>query len=298
MPRNTEHGFSLVELLITSLVLLVLLAGIATVFVTGVNYYGGEQRTAQMNGEARTALDIMAMEIAQAGARRDFNTTVSADLGSGSATSQPVSVDSSTGFQPGDSVTVDAGGPNQETVQLTAVGAGSISGIFQISHATGTAIRFYSMPYITGIVPPAGLLPNSSVSVTALNFYGDFYPDGNVYYVEYKYDSANSQITRSITPLSQASENPAEPFIRNVQNVAPFFTLYSDNEGAVTSVSVGLTVQNTWKNKTATGTTRIQARMGAPSVAAASVILTDNRLYGTAFPLPATPANVTAWSVP
>ena len=38
--------------------------------------------------------------------------------------------------------------------------------------------------------------------------------------------------------------------------------------------------------------------MGAPSVAAASVILTDNRLYGTAFPLPATPANVTAWSVP
>ena len=51
MPTNTEHGFSLVELLITSLVLLVLLAGIATVFVTGVNYYGGEQRTAQMNGE-------------------------------------------------------------------------------------------------------------------------------------------------------------------------------------------------------------------------------------------------------
>ena len=297
MPTNTEHGFSLVELLITSLVLLVLLAGIATVFVTGVNYYGGEQRTAQMNGEARTALDIMAMEIAQAGARRDFNTTVSADLG-GSATSQDVSVASSTGFQPGDSVTVDAGGLNPETVQLTAVGAGSIRGIFQIARATGTAIRFYSMPYITGIVPPAGLLPNSSVSVTALNFYGDFYPDGNVYYVEYKYDSANSQITRSITPLSQASENPAEPFIRNVQNVAPFFTLYSDNEGAVTSVRVDVTVQNTWKGNTATGETRIQARMGAPSVAAASVILTDNKLYGTAFPLPATPANVTAWSVP
>src|SRR5438093_8514781 len=144
MSKHTEHGFSLVELLITSLVLLVLLGGIATLFVTGVNYYGGEQRTAQMNGEARTALDIMAMEIAQAGARRDFKTTVSTAMG-GSATSQDVSVDSSTGFQPGDFVTVDAGGPNQETVQLTAVGAGNVSGIFLISHASGEAIRFYSM---------------------------------------------------------------------------------------------------------------------------------------------------------
>ena len=298
MSKHNEHGFSLVELLIASLVLLVLLAWIATVFATGVNYYGGEQRTAQMNGEARTALDIMAMEIAQAGARRDFNTTVSADLGSGSATSQDVSVESSTGFQPGDSVTVDAGGPNQETVQLTAVGADNVSGIFLISHATGEAIRFYSLPYITGIVPPAGLLPNSSVSTTALNFYGDFYGDGNVYYVEYQYNAANSQITRSITPLSAASENPAEPFIRNVKSAASFFTLYSDNEGAVTSVRVDVTVQNTWKNQTATGETRIQARMGAPSVAAASVILTDSKLYGTAFTLPATPANVTTWSAP
>src|SRR5438034_2306848 len=134
-------------------------------------------------------------------------------------------------------MTVGAGGAHQETVQLTAVGAGSVSGIFLISHATGEAIRFYSLPYITGIVPPAGLLPNSYVSTTALSFYGDFYGDGNVYYVEYKYDAPNSQITRSITPLSQTSgKNAAQPFIRNVKSAASFFTLYSDNEDAVTSV--------------------------------------------------------------
>ena len=296
MPENTEHGFSLVELLVASLVLLALLGGIATLFVSGINYYGGEQRTAQMNGEARTALDIMAMEIAQAGARSDFNTTINAAM-VGSAASQDVFVTSSTGFQPGDSVTVDAG-VDQETVQLTAVGAGSVSGIFLKSHAPDAPIRFYAMPYITGIVPPAGLAPNTSMPTTALSFYGDFYGDGNVYYVEYSYDSANSQITKSITPLSQASENTPAPFISDVKSAASFFTLYSDREGAVTSVRVDVTVKNTWKNKTAPGETRIQARMAAPSVAAASVISADNQLYGTAFALPATPSIVTTWSAP
>src|SRR5919197_1381857 len=149
MPRNTEHGFSLIELSIASLVLLALMGAVVMVFAKGVNYYGGAQRTAQMNGEARTALDIMAMEIAQAGVRRDFNTTVSTAM-SGLPDPQDVFVVSSIGFQPGDSVTVDTG-PNQETVQLTAVGTDSVTGIFQISHALDAPIRFYAMPYITGI---------------------------------------------------------------------------------------------------------------------------------------------------
>ena len=296
MPENTQHGFSLIELLVASLVLLALLGGIATLFVSGINYYGGEQRTAQMNGEARTALDIMAMEIAQAGARSDFNTTINAAM-VGSAASQDVFVTSSTGFQPGDSVTVDAGA-DQETVQLTAVGTGSVSGIFLKSHAPGAPIRFYAMPYVSGIVPPAGLAPNSSLSTTALSFYGDFYGDGNVYYVEYSYNSATSQITKSITPLSQSIEDTPAPFISDVKSAPSFFTLYSDREGAVTSVRVDVTVKNTWKNKTTAGETRIQARMAAPSVAAASVIAADNQLYGTAFTLPATPSKVTTWSAP
>src|SRR5439155_6264908 len=118
----------------------------------------------------------------------------------------------------------------QETVTLTAIGTGTISAVFNNAHSmvggNGANITCYALPYVTGVVPPAGLLPVSSVTTNVLRFYGDFYDDGDLYYVEYVYNSGTSQITKSITSLSQANENAPEVLIRNV--TAASFTLYSD----------------------------------------------------------------------
>jgi len=292
-----EKGFSLVEMLVSTAVFLPLVGAAVLLFGAGVDYYNAEQRTAQMNQEARNAVEIMSLEVAQAGTRRDI-TTITAQTVTGSANSQSVQVTSNKGFSVGDQVIVDPGA-QQETVQLTAAGTNSLSGIFKKSRASGASVAFYGIPYLTGVVPPAGMLPNSSVTATVLKFYGDCYDDGILYYVEYAYNSATSQITKSVTPLTQAGKSTPQVLIRNVRTVtgaAGPFTLYSDGQGAVTLVKVDVIAQSTWQKDRRES--RISARLAAPGVAAASSISSDNQKYGSAYTLPATPANVVTWSSP
>ena len=176
----------------------------------------------------------------------------------------------------------------------------SISGIFLKNHADSTSanpvsVRFFGLPYLTGVVPPAGLAANSSVTTKLLKFYGDFYDDGILYYVEYAYDSANSQTTKSITALTEASKSAPQVLVRNVTAAAAGpFTLYSDSQGAVTLVKADLTVQSTWQKKPQSS--RISVRMAAPGVASASTIQRDNATVETPYILPATPAKVVTWS--
>jgi len=278
--------------MVSAAILLPLIGAVVVLFGTGVDYYGGEQRAAKMNDEARNAVEIMSLEVGQAGTRRDVITAATAAFGAGA---QTVQVASNKGFSVGDSVVVDSGAA-QETVTLTAIGTGTISAVFNNAHSmvggNGANITCYALPYVTGVVPPAGLLPVSSVTTNVLRFYGDFYDDGDLYYVEYVYNSATSQITKSITSLSQANENAPEVLIRNV--TAASFTLYSDAQGAVTLVKADLTVQSTWQKKPQSS--RISVRMAAPGVASASTIQRDNATVDTPYILPATPAKVVTWS--
>src|SRR5205809_3404868 len=181
ISTKREKGFSLIEVLISTAVLLLLVGAAVLLFGTGVEYYDTEQRTAQMNQEARNAVEIMSLEVAQAGTRRDIPTATTQAIAA-SAVSQSVPVVSAKGFAVGDWVLVD-GGALEERVQLTAAGTNSISGIFRNAHANGASMSVLSLPYKTGIVPPAGLAANSSVTTTVLKFYGDVYDDGNLYYV-------------------------------------------------------------------------------------------------------------------
>src|SRR5436309_1428157 len=185
---ESASGFSLIELMISAAILLPLLGAVVLLFARGVDYYGAEQRTAQMNEEARMAVEVMSLEIAQAGARKDAVTTLGADSAAGLNT---VTVASSTGFSAGDIITVDPGGAAQENnVVLTGVGSNTLTGTFINAHAAGATVAFYALPYLTGIMPPAGgIAPNSAVAATTLSFYGDFYENGVLYYIEYAYDA-------------------------------------------------------------------------------------------------------------
>ncbi len=293
---RSEAGFSMTELLISMCILVPIMGAAVSMFSTGANQQASEQTSIDANQDARSGLEIMTREIAQAGSHRDTSTTSTASINS-STNAQPLSVASTVGFSVGDWVDVDS-----ESVQLTAVSSTSISAVFSANHASSAPVRLFASPYIPGVIPPAGLGANSSQTVTTLRFFGDINgdpnsspSDPNLYYVEYVYDTANSQITRSSTPLTQATKNPAVPFIRNVKANSVQFTLNTDDLGVVTSASIALTVHNTWKTGSKYQETELSSRVVIPSAVAGSALLHEVQRYGGIDQLPPTPSQVTTW---
>lgn len=289
-----ENGFSLIELLVSLAILVPLMGAVVTLFSDGVNQHSAEQSSSAMNQEARCGLEMMTLEVAQAGSHRDASTTTTSAI-TASASTQSPSLASSSGFTVGDYVDIDTG-TNKETVQVTAVGSNSISAIFRTAHASGVPVRLFALPYLTGVIPPAGLGANSSATTTRLKFFGDVNADGTLYYLEYDYDSANAQITRSMTPITQGSKNAAQPLVGNIKPNSVQFTLYTDSQSVVTSVSLTLTALNTVKSGSQYQETALSSRTVIPSAVAASTLFSEIQQYGGVNRLPPTPSHVTTWS--
>jgi prepilin-type N-terminal cleavage/methylation domain-containing protein len=299
---KSDAGFTLTELLVAILVLLPVMAAAVRLFSVGVNQHATGQSGIDANQEARVAFEIMGTEIAQAGSHPDVATTISGQINA-SITAQSISVASTAGFNVGDDVDVDSP-PNDEIVRLTRVSGGTLTGVFRFSHAPNAPIRLSAMPYTTGVISPAGLAPSSSLAVTRIQFFGhiqgnDSDPaqnDPTLQYVEYAYDSANNQITRSITPVNQTTRNSALSFIRNIRPGSVQFTLNTDDLGIVTSVDVAFTVRSTLKSGTQYQETPISARISIPSAIAASSLLRELQLFQGLYELPPTPPAITTWA--
>jgi hypothetical protein len=289
-------GFSLAELLISVVILLPVMGAALSLFSVGINQHESEQTGIDTSQEARAGLEMMASEIAQAGSHRDRASTTTSTIAA-SPNAQSVVLGSAAGFTVGDYVEIDTGA-NLETVELASVTGNSISGVFRTSHANGVPVRLFAMPYTAGVIPPPGLGLSSSANVTSLRFFGDIYGTGELSYVEYAYDAANNQITRSMTPITQGSKNPALPFIRNVRPNSVQFTLFTDSIGFVTAVDLSLGVQNTW----GTGTNHekqkinLSSRTVIPCAVVGSTLLNEIQIYGGLNNLPPTPAQVLAWA--
>jgi hypothetical protein len=132
--------------------------------------------------------------------------------------------------------------------------------------------------------------------VTTIRFFGDINSDGNVNYIEYQYDGTNSQITRSMTPITQTNKSAALPLVRNVTPGSAQFVLNTDSMGAITSVTLSMTVKNNWKTGSKYQETELSSRIAIPSTAAGSALLSENRTYGGINRLPPTPAQVSTWA--
>ncbi|HYK90658.1 MAG TPA: hypothetical protein VE398_17935 [Acidobacteriota bacterium] len=289
-----EDGFSLAEMLVSMLILIPIVGAAVSLFSVAVNQNASEQSSIEANQDARSGLDLMTTEIAQAGSHKDWNTTTNSGI-TASVGAQTVAVASNTGFTVGDYVDVD-NGATWEQVQITAVGSNTLTGIFRVNHASGVSVRLFALPYITGVIPPAGLGANSSTTVTQLKFYGDMSGNGDLNYVEYNYDATNAQITRSMTPITDGAKSAALPFVRGIKAGSVQFTLYTDSLGTVTSVSLALTVDNTWRIASRYQETALSSRVVIPSAIAASTLLAEIQQYGGPNHLPATPAHVATWS--
>jgi Tfp pilus assembly protein PilW len=294
IQSKAEHGFSLPELLISILIFLPISAATFSLFSVSMGEHNSEQSSAEMTQEARSALEMMTEEIAQAGTQQDFSTTTSAPV-TGSATAQSIVLASSSGFADGDYVEIGLDTIN-ELSKITAVGTSSITGIFRYDHPNGAPVRIYPYPYLASIIKPVALGANSSTTVTRLKFFGDINSNGTVNYVEYAYNATNAQITRASTPITQATPNTPTPFISNVKAGSPGFTLYTDDLGIVTTVGVSFAVKSPTKTGSKYQETPLSSTILVPSAVRASALLTEYDKYGGIYRFPSTPSRVTTWA--
>jgi len=298
---KSEGGFSLVELLTSMFILVPIMAAALSLFSTGTNQQASEQRSVDVNQEARSGLEMMTRELAQAGSHRDRSTTTTAAI-TGSDIEQDITVVSAVGITAGDWVDIDTDS-NSESVQLTQVAGNSIRGIFTQSHNAGVPVSLFAYSYVTGVIPPPGLGANSTSAVTTLKFFGDINADinstandANLYYVEYAYDSVNNQITRSATPITQGDKNAAIPLIRNIKPDSAHFRVNTNGLGIVTSADIAMTVCNTWSTAKKYEEAELSSSVLIPSALAGTALIYELQEFQTFNRLPATPSKVIAWA--
>jgi len=288
-----EHGFTMTELLISIVILIPIMGAAVSLFSTGAEQQASEQSSIDANQEARSALQMMSTEIAQAGSHGDVSTVTTGSV-SASSSVQALPVASTAGLTVGDWVDVDYGA-DHEMVQITSIGNNSISGVFRTGHTSGRPVHLFALPFTSGVLPPAGMAANTSSAVTTIRFFGDINSDSTLQYVEYNYDSTNNQITRPITPLTQTTKNAALPLIRNLKPNSVQFLLNTDARGIVTSVNLAFTVQSTWKTAGQFQETELSTKVVIPSAVASSALLYEVRRYGGIDRFPPTPAQVATW---
>ena len=223
MNRRSDAGFSLVELLIATGILLI----VSSIVTTALIQMTGAQKTiwnrTEMHSGIRGATELLQQEVGQAGRIATPATVTlidpittgvvpSCDAASPATNAQPVRISSSSGLW---AVT----GTNASYVMLTSLDGNlqesfrvasidnsttpypTISACFTHTHIAGTVL----MPlggFATGIVPNTGVTNGSSGTV--LKMYGDINGDGNMVYVEYTCDAAAAKLYRNVMPFTQA----------------------------------------------------------------------------------------------
>jgi prepilin-type N-terminal cleavage/methylation domain-containing protein len=257
MKANSEKGFSLLEMLI-SVVILLIVSGAALYALTYYQRsYGSTQLRADMHMGVRAALELMAQEVNQAGLLpfgppRQLSAAVSA-CPSPCSTPPPVQV--TAGGVPNvssifvnEKLTIDTGS-NQEDVTVTGVNTATsqITAVFTKAHPANAPVNAFGL-FPQGIRSTS---PNVSSS-TLLKIFGDINGDNTLTYVEY--DCSGSTLTR--TEWQIPSSGGARVFVRTgvlVKDVIPtpcfqYTTASAAGFNFVTSVTVTLSVQTADKD--------------------------------------------------
>jgi len=266
MTRKKQFGFSLLETMVSLLVLLavgsIVLAGMGQLLRT----QGSIANRTEMHSSVRSATELLQQEIGQAGRMAlgtpTANVTLAANVVSGAAATAITL--NTTGnapltLYPGEALTVDVGS-NQETVTLATGLNAAGTAIFQLPHLAGVPVSALGA-FATGIVPPTTApYPNGSTP-TVLKLYGDINGDGNMVYVEYTCApgtaAAPGFLYRNQMPITQVGKpavNNTMILLSNVlpnpndanNNPVPCFAYQVKPLGAsfcVTDIAVTLTVQ-------------------------------------------------------
>jgi len=245
-----QRGFSLVELLVAMLVMLIISGAATSALLKMTSTQATIWNRTQMHSGIRGATEVLQQEVGQAGriALPSAVTLTEPITLAGTAT---VGVSSVEGMFPNEYLTIDAGA-NQETVQITGVTSSpaKITASFALPHLIGATVAVFGA-FQAGIVPPS---TTNGSSGTVLKLFGDINSDGNMVYIEYTCDTTTvpGNLYRNSMAWNAASKTAATAsqillsnIIANPGGTACFTYQTSSMSGVdyVTNVAVTLTVQ-------------------------------------------------------
>ena len=207
-----EAGFSLLELLVATGVLLV----VSSIVTDALMQMTTSQKTiwnrTEMHSGIRGATELLQQEVGQAG-RVSLPAPVAVGAGGITIFSSPCTTPSTvtlspstSGIFPGEILTI-LDGDTQESVAVTAIPSSTaITACFTRPHGVGASI----LPlggFATGIVPNTGIANPSTATV--LKMYGDINGDGRMVYVEYVCDTAARKLYRHAMDFDATPPSPA-----------------------------------------------------------------------------------------
>jgi prepilin-type N-terminal cleavage/methylation domain-containing protein len=257
---RTNSGFSLLEMLISMVVLLGITGIVMTAMLQTTRTEGTVQNRTEMHASVRSATELLQQEIGQAGrvalpsvANIQMTTAVVA----GSAT-PTLTAGATAGMFANEYLVVDAGA-SQETVQISAISGNTITANFLFAHAANVPVTVQG-GFGTGVVPESAAPYNmaNGSDGTHLKLYGDINGDGNMVYVEYVCDyAASGNLYRSISAYDAANIVAKQVLLPNLVSTGnpggtPCFVYQERPVGCnstatnpcfVTDVAVTLTVQ-------------------------------------------------------
>jgi prepilin-type N-terminal cleavage/methylation domain-containing protein len=243
-----QRGFSLVELLVAMLIMLIISGAATSALLRMTSTQATIWNRTQMHSGIRGATEVMQQEVGQAGrvALPGVVTSTGPVLLAGSAT---IGVSSATGIFPNEYLTIDAGA-KQETVQVTSVSTSpaQITATFTLPHSSGAAVAALGA-FQAGIVPPS--TTNGSTG-TVLKLFGDINGDGNMVYIEYTCDTTAGNLYRNSMAWNVGTKTAASASQILLTNITAnpggtscftYQTSTMSSTDFVTNVAVTLTVQ-------------------------------------------------------
>ena len=232
---RSESGFSLIELLVATGLLLTVSAIVTSALLQMTQSQATIWNRTEMHSGIRGATELLQQEVGQAGrvsvpgtqaqpgvivltqavndvAGADPHAQTTCDPGTPTAGAATVSVNSTAGLfaDPGPPAasyelftTFDGG--QQEVVKVASfdAGASTITACFTKQHANGAVLSPLGA-FATGIIPKTGIVGGSTA--TKLKLYGDIVGDGNMVYAEYTCDYASNNLYRNVMAFDAASK--------------------------------------------------------------------------------------------
>jgi prepilin-type N-terminal cleavage/methylation domain-containing protein len=235
-----KQGFSLIELIIALGILLIITGAIVSAFTNGLKTIRRDRSFAERDADVKRAIELMTIELGQAGITPEILpigakiTAISSKQIGLTAGGDPVKAVQ--GLYPERPIILGLpeNGPASEFLKISDVNSGCAvpcvtTAVSPVLPHAGDFISSPMLPIAFGILNKLPGGGSTSKIVNHIGFVGDIFSNGDLYYVEYKFDSGARRLLRSSNRLRDGSGQSDVVLIDNVE-AASFDISYASTD--------------------------------------------------------------------